>query len=455
MFFFKGNLIYPMQFPSDFLDSIKRLRPDDFDSLIGSLNTEAVTSVRLHPSKGIDLAFLNEAKIEWCEMGRYLDVRPYFTHDPFIHAGAYYVQEASSMFLEQLLGSFIEDIAHPLVLDLCAAPGGKSTHILSMLGQKGLLVSNEIVPNRNAVLRENITKWGYSNVVVTQNEAIDFAKSNLLFDVIVVDAPCSGEGMFRKDKNAIGEWSIENVHSCVVRQKDILDEIIKSLKPGGLLIYSTCTFEPDENINQIERLIQTDEFEPYTLEREVAGMGIENVVKNNAVGYAFYPHKVRGEGFFIGALIKKGRRVDEEIKAVFLKEKIPANVQDFVEGENIAIKSFKEEFHLVSPFYENYSNQIRNGLRVKKEGVNICTQKGKDLIPAPELAFSMFVSKNIPRINIPVDQVIRFLKCENIHFPNVPKGWYLICYQNLGLGWSKVMESRTNNYFPSNWRILK
>jgi 16S rRNA C967 or C1407 C5-methylase (RsmB/RsmF family)/NOL1/NOP2/fmu family ribosome biogenesis protein len=455
VFIFKGKKILQMQLPSDFVNYIKGVRPDDAQLFFESLDELPITSVRLHPVKGTKVAFSDFEQIAWCDNGLYLAERPYFTYDPFIHAGAYYVQEASSMFLEQMVKSFLNTIAQPFVLDLCAAPGGKSTHLLSLMQGKGVLISNEIVPNRNAILRENITKWGYSNVVVTQNEAADFARSNLLFDLIVVDAPCSGEGMFRKDRNALAEWSLMNVRNCVLRQKSILDEIVQSLKPGGMLVYSTCTFEADENINQIARLIRSGEFEPCNLGSDFTAHGVEKIETKDAVGYVFYPHKVKGEGFFISAIKKKGQMLDLEDFSKKMKIKIPVAVNSFFDSEDLPIINFKDEYHLVSEAYIAFMNRTRNSLRIKKEGINICVQKGKDFVPAPELAFSFNLSKSISKIELTADEAIRFLKCENIHFLGLERGWYLAAYKELGLGWLKVMDNRSNNYFPPSWRILK
>src|ERR1044071_5586576 len=191
-------------------------------------------------------------KIPWTEYGHYLSQRPSFTFDPLFHAGCYYVQEASSMFLEQALKQTI-DLSKPLrVLDLCAAPGGKSTHILSLISKDSLLVSNEVIRSRAKILKDNIVKWGYSNVVVTNNDPKDFQRLENHFDVIVVDAPCSGSGLFRREPEAIEEWSINNVQLCCQRQQRILADIIPALKGGGILIYSTCSYSPQED----EQIVQ-------------------------------------------------------------------------------------------------------------------------------------------------------------------------------------------------------
>ena len=235
--------------------------------------------------------------VKWCEQGRYLSERPKFTYDPLFHAGAYYVQEASSMFVWQALSQLVEQDA--LVLDLCAAPGGKSTAIAQYLSENGFLVSNEYVPQRAHVLVENITKWGAPNCVVTNNAPRHFEKLKTRFDAILVDAPCSGEGMFRKDERAREEWSPANVDMCVERQREILESAWKVLKPGGVLIYSTCTFNSHENEEQVQWLIDEMEAEYLPLKIEDDWM-----ITETERGYRFLPHKTRGETYLPGVPVK-------------------------------------------------------------------------------------------------------------------------------------------------------
>lgn len=243
----------PVQLPEQLLRSLETAAGFDrltFEEVHAS--GEQVTSIRFNPSKNVyhQPGDHRLAPVPWTQNGYYLAQRPSFTFDPLFHAGVYYVQEASSMFLEQALRQ-TTDLSQPLkVLDLCASPGGKSTHLQSLLSPASLLVSNDVIRSRAHVLKDNIVKWGSLNVVVTNNDPADFSALENYFDVIVVDAPCSGSGLFRRDEDAIGEWSVNNVTLCTQRQQRILADAWPSLKRGGLLIYSTCSYsmEEDEDI---------------------------------------------------------------------------------------------------------------------------------------------------------------------------------------------------------------
>lgn len=450
-----------MFLPQSFIEMLKQKLPNEWQELVDALQTQPPISIRTNPFKETSLTHLPIAgKVNWCSSGFYLQERPSFTYDPAFHTGAYYVQEAASMFLEQFVAKIFAEIENPLVLDLCAAPGGKSTHLLSLLKGKGLLIANEIVSNRNAILRQNIAKWGEANCIVTQNEADDFGKLENLFDVILIDAPCSGEGMFRKDKSAIEEWSEKNVANCVFRQREILKNIIPALKPNGFLIYSTCTFESEENEQQLD-FLKSEGFTPVNI--SVASRASANGISEVGDGYAFYPHRTKGEGFFIACLQKNESVIAEEKRPKQpLKNKkeiawLSLTMTDTWTKKNdeLDIVSFNDEFHLVSKSYIPYLQLLRKNLRIKQEGTVLGTQKGKDFIPAPEFAFSRFVNDDVPIIALDEQTAIRFLKCENIHFNEEKKGWHLATYKGLGLGWLKVLDNRTNNYYPNNWRILR
>jgi 16S rRNA C967 or C1407 C5-methylase (RsmB/RsmF family) len=236
--------------------------------------------------------------VPWSLYGSYLERRPSFTFDPLFHAGCYYVQEASSMFLEQALRQ-TTDLAQPLnVLDLCAAPGGKTTHLQSLLSEDSLLVSNEVIRSRAAVLKQNCVKWGTQNVVITNNDPQHFNRLEGFFDVVVVDAPCSGSGLFRRDEEAIEEWSPDNVQLCCGRQKRILADVFPALKEGGVLIYSTCSYSKEENEAIADWLATELQMENLTLQTEKDWHIVETTAdKTNAKGYRFFPDKVKGEGF--------------------------------------------------------------------------------------------------------------------------------------------------------------
>ena len=266
-----------------------------------ALQQPSPVSIRYNPYKKTSHK-LGE-QVPWAKEGRYLHERPSFTLDPTFHGGAYYVQEGSSLFLEQAVKQSV-DLTQPLrVLDLCAAPGGKSTHLLSLLNKESLLVANEVIRSRAAILSENIQKWGHCNVLVTNCDPHQFQHLEGYFDLIVLDAPCSGEGLFRKDKNAMDEWSVNNVELCAQRQQRIIADVWPALKENGVLIYSTCTYNEKENEANLAWLESQHgcEFIPLTLNTD---WGIEEVKKDRVIGYRFYPHKVKGEGFFLSAVRK-------------------------------------------------------------------------------------------------------------------------------------------------------
>ena len=292
-----------MELSVDFIEQTKKLFGEErYSRFEEGLSEEPVVSVRVNPRK--HGAEFTAPTVKWASDAYYLDSRPSFTADPLFHAGCYYVQEASSMFLEQVFRQYVNEPVR--VLDLCAAPGGKSTHALSLLPEGSLFVANEPLPQRASVLAENIIKWGVPATMVTRNEPADFSPFREFFDMIIVDAPCSGEGMFRKDARAVAMWSTANVKTCVARQRTILSDIWDSLRPGGLLVYSTCTF----NVHEDEEMVAwiRDELGAEVLpittspDWEVTG----NLTNDDAPVYRFIPGHTRGEGFFLALLRKDG-----------------------------------------------------------------------------------------------------------------------------------------------------
>ncbi len=437
--------------PQAFLDKMQLQLGDEYPSFIESLKATHPTSIRLHPEKKSD-QFNNDEVIPWCVDGRYLPQRPSFTFDPLFHAGCYYVQEASSMFLEQVYKIINKENTPVKILDLCAAPGGKSTHLLSLIGKDSLLISNEIIPGRNTILQQNLVKWGYPNVIVTQNQASDFSRLEEFFDIIVIDAPCSGEGLFRKDKLAINEWSIDNVDRCVTRQETIIREILPSLKPGGHIIYSTCTFEPSENDLQIEKAIAK-----YDLELvDLSDIGFNSTVTK--FGIQCYPHKVKGEGFYIAALKKKGIPIDSHASKNTFKPSTAYSefIEEYLESpEYFEPYLVKENLYAIPrPAIKDY-NLIASSLYIRQAGICIGTLKGKDLIPAHDLALSLYLRNDLHSLTLNEDDAIRFLKCDSIPTSSFQPGWYTANFESSPMGWVKVLSSRVNNYFPRNLRILK
>lgn len=473
-----------MKLPASFIAYTRALLGDDeFAELSASMSENAPVSIRMNAAK----AAVPEHSVPWCRTGRYLDQRLTFTFDPLFHAGCYYVQEASSMFVEQALKQYLPE--EPVVmLDLCAAPGGKSTHARSLLPEGSLLVSNEVIRNRSQILAENLTKWGHPGIVVTNNDPTDFAPLEDFFDVILTDVPCSGEGMFRKDPVAVEEWSPENVEICWQRQQRIIADIWPCLKPGGILIYSTCTYNTKEDEENLQWIC--NEFGAEVLPLEISSQwGITGNLLGGAdfPVYRFLPHKTKGEGFFLALLRKSGEAPSSSDHYKGSSRAVPVNVSrggkpsrkktsagkaqmsvPQITKEQLAIvKSW-----LVSP--EAYEliisgttitafpkeqvgtlSGLQQTLRMVQSGTPLAEVKGKDLIPAHALAMSNILEKgSFPTEEITYEQAIAYLRKEAISLSETtPRGYVLITYKSVPLGFVKNIGNRANNLYPQEWRI--
>lgn len=430
-----------------------------------------LTSVRLNPEKIFNIQYsifnIQEERVPWNTNGYYLKERPSFTLDPLFHAGAYYVQEASSMFLEEAIKQTV-DLAKPIkVLDLCAAPGGKSTLIQSIISKESLLVSNEVIKTRVNILSENMTKWGAANVIVTNNDPKDFQRLQNYFDVIVVDAPCSGSGLFRKDANAIAEWSENNVELCAQRQQRILADIMTSLKEDGILIYSTCSYSQQEDEAIADWLIEEFKVEALRLKVEDEWGIVETVSdKEKAIGYRFYPDKVKGEGFFIAAFKKQQTSAGFVMDAGRQKPKPKNKTERFPAADVEILKPYlvntddlffirqNEEVIALPIYFEHDLQLIQSSLYIKKAGVKTGTIIRKELIPAHELAVSNIINTKLPVLDVDKETALQFLRRAEFKIESGLKGWVLLTHQHLPLGWIKVIASRINNYYPKEWRIL-
>jgi NOL1/NOP2/sun family putative RNA methylase len=422
---------------------------------------EQITSIRTNPSKISDIQF-QKSKIPWSSQGYYLSERPSFTLDPLFHAGTYYVQEASSMFLEEALKQTV-DLSQPIhVLDLCAAPGGKSTLIQSLISVESLLVSNEVIKTRVTILAENITKWGAANVVVTNNDAKDFQRLQNYFDVIVIDAPCSGSGLFRKDPSAIDEWSENNVELCSQRQQRILADAMPALKEDGVLIYSTCSYSEKEDEAISDWLI--DEFKMKSLAlslKEEWNIVETRSEKNKAAGYRFYPDKVKGEGFFIAAFKNTGEPVERRIKinqknkpGKPLAKETGSAAQWLSNAAGFYFIKLNEEVIALPLFLEQQLPLLQSALYIKKAGVKLGAVIRNELIPHHELALSNILAADVPSVEVDKAMALQYLRKEDIKIETGLKGWALIRYQGQALGWVKILPNRINNYYPAAWRIL-
>jgi 16S rRNA C967 or C1407 C5-methylase (RsmB/RsmF family)/NOL1/NOP2/fmu family ribosome biogenesis protein len=453
-------LILQMRLPQALITSLetaKGFNKESFEKVHSS--GEQITSVRINPRKVSALNLTSQSPIPWTEYGYYLDQRPSFTFDPLFHAGTYYVQEASSMFLEQALKQTVDLSKTIKVLDLCASPGGKSTHIQSLISKDSLLVSNDVIRSRANVLKDNIIKWGCENVVVTNNDPKDFTKLENYFDVIVVDAPCSGSGLFRRDAGAINEWSENNVALCSQRQQRILADTWPALKNEGILIYSTCSYSKEED-EEIMDWIMT-QLSVVSCQLTVAPLwGITSVQSNNgAYGYRFWPDKVKGEGFFLACFQKKEGENDDTFRyrkkpgAVtkkemgFVEKWMKTENKEFIKYENTVygwpLELVKDISFLLEQLHVIYSGVVVGELMRDK------------LIPDHALAMSKIVADNISRVAVTKEQAIQYLQRKDLQLDTNKKGWGLIEFEGQPLGWANILPNRVNNYYPKSLRILK
>lgn len=430
------------------------LEEKDWNLLVQALQSPSPVSIRHNPFKGgIDITGLEA--VPWSKGGYYLPERPSFTLDPTFHAGAYYVQEASSMFVGQAVQQLFSSQEAIRALDLCAAPGGKSTDLLSNLPNGSLLVANEVIRSRYNILQQNIIKWGQSNVVCTNHDSRDFSQLNSFFDLILVDAPCSGEGLFRKDHKARDEWSINNVQLCTGRQKRILADAVELLAPGGYLLYSTCTYNRSENEDNAQWLEAEFGLKPINLKLDE-----EWNIEAREIGYQFYPHRLKGEGFYLAVLQKQeGARYHYPKRLTPLKS-VSKSIQQELEGwvkqaeQQYFIKDEKQNaISMIPQTLEQNIMAISHALKRFRIGTELGHLKRKDFIPSHELALSNMLGDTPPRVSLSLPEALKYLKKETFQAENMPQGWMLACYKGFPLGWAKGLKQRVNNYFPKGWRI--
>ena len=407
-----------MQLPEDFIRETKQLMgAERFSRYMEAFDEEAPVSIRLNPQTlgdGSSLFDNNSAsmsqtkknrpqmfeQVPWCKEGYYLEGRPQFTFDPLFHAGCYYVQEAASMFITHVLRQYVHETVEGL--DMCAAPGGKSTAMLSVLPEGSTLVSNEPIPTRAQILLENITKWGAKNCIVTNNYPRDFKKAKAKFDLILCDVPCSGEGMFRKDPATIGEWSLQNVEKCWRLQRDIVADAWECLNPGGILIYSTCTFNIKENEENVRWIIDTYDAEPIDIPTEpswgITGSLLEGF---DVPVYRFIPGITRSEGLFVCVLRKSGEWKVESGKRI-LKNKLSSPLKELSAAEQFSFLFPPSSFHI-------------------------------------DLSYA---------------EALKYLRGEALVLPpDTPRGLITVTYKGVSLGPVKNIGNRANNLYPKPWRI--
>ena len=448
-------------FPENFLASLNNEPGFERENFVDAHeNIAAPTSIRLNPFK--KSAVKTGQQVPWCAEGYYLDARPSFTFDPLFHAGCYYVQEASSMFIDYIYKHISQNNDETQkVLDLCAAPGGKSTLLNSAIKSTDLLVSNEIIKTRVPVLCDNLNRWGTANTIVTNNDPRDFTRLSGFFDTILVDAPCSGSGMFRKDPAAMNEWNEANVNLCHQRQERILADVYPALKEEGHLIYSTCSYSHQENEEIVDWLCGEYNMESVRIPiYKEWGIVETQSPEHKAWGYRFYPGKVKGEGLF-AACLKKIAQTDEMpmVKTrghqKLALQEIELIKKYIIEPDAFYYNKVNDDWLAISREHKESLDTLQRHLYIKKSGVRIGKLMGNDLIPDHELALSIYINKDkVLQTELDINQAIQYLRRDNIDINITDKGWSLMNFEGQALGWAKLLPNRINNYFPKELRIL-
>jgi len=449
-----------MALPKEFINILGEiLEADERDRLLNALQTEPQVSIRFNllipDAESLALKSLQcsaDGRVPWAGNAVYLDHRPQFTLDPLIHMGCYYVQEASSMFLEQAVRKCVSGPVK--ALDLCAAPGGKSTLLASLLPEGSLLVSNEIQRGRAQILAENMTKWGRTGVMVTCNTPKQIGQSNLMFDLIAVDAPCSGEGMFRKDEGAVTDWSLQNVEMCAERQRQIIEDIWPALKPGGYLIYSTCTFNRHEDEDNVQWIIEQFGAEAIKIDTNPEWNIKASLTQDNLPVYHFMQHLTRGEGFFLCLLRKPDGAFRELPQKPFKADpSVPAECRKWLnDGYEYYVKG-DSIYALPAPLASDM-NQVNKELYSLIPGIEVAVRKGHDWVPAHALAMSDALNMEaFDNVEITRKQALEYLHCDALRLEDAPRGIVLLTYKGIPLGFAKNLGNRANNMYPQEWRI--
>lgn len=448
-------------------DGFKAMMKDTFgaskaETLLSALADEPEISLRINrrklPSAPL---YKGMTEVPWCPSGYYLDQRPIFTLNPLLHAGVFYVQDASSMVYE-LITAEISNGRPMVAADLCAAPGGKTTAMLNALADGSVMLANEASPARANILKENLSKYGYADVIVTNCDATRLAAMRRKFDLVAVDAPCSGEGMMRKEETARTQWSEGLVRQCAGLQRDITEAAVEMLAPGGYLIYSTCTFNTTEDEDNARML--AEDYGLIPVDTGLAGrFGIQPHAKGEIPCLRFMPGMTKGEGLFVAVFRRPGERAANGEPGTGMKRKktgkgktdlnIPENVRKWIEGNPEIIN---HDGHLIalSATTGALLKAIPKGVRVISAGVELGEIKGKDVIPAHQLAMSTAMTGPFPEVELSREDALLFLTKDSVRLPErTPRGYVTVTYQGYPLGFMKNLGNRANNLYPAEYRI--
>lgn len=440
------------------------LGAEDAGILMGALCEDPETCIRVNLNKSPLIGFYPDMEeVPWCTSAFYLSERPRFTSNPLLHAGAFYVQDASSTVYETIVHNLGFD-SPVRAADLCAAPGGKTTAVVNALPDGSVMLANEFVATRAGILKENLIKYGYPHVVVTNSDVARLSAMNGYFDLVTIDAPCSGEGMMRKDETARTQWSEGLVRQCAALQREIIDNAVEMLAPGGYLIYSTCTFNTQEDEDNAAYIADAHGLVP--LDTGLAGKyGIRPQVSGDVPCLRFMPGFTRGEGLFVAVFRKPADAVQEGVSKKNKKRerksnnRIDAKLQSLAQSwvsPGMEIRQHMDRLLALSPDTADLLDRIPKDVRIIMAGVETGEIKGKDLVPAHQLALSTCMSSVFPAAALSAEDAVSYLSREAIVLPpDTPRGFVIVTFEGFPLGFVKNLGNRSNNLYPQEYRIRR
>lgn len=430
-----------------FKESIEGMLPGLAEVLAG---TDPETSVRVNAAKGVRPADGYE-RVPWSETGIYLPDRPAFTFDPAMHQGLYYVQDASSMIYSEIARRLTADRRPVRWLDACAAPGGKTTAVAAELPAGSFMLANEIDRKRVLALIDNICRWGCDNIAVSSCDTAKIAKMKNFFDIATVDAPCSGEGMMRKEAAAASQWSEALVAECAELQRSIIYNVWQALRPGGYMVYSTCTFNRHENEENVEWAIQELGAESVDLGLDRYD-GVIGAIGSDAHCARFIPGRVRGEGLFVSILRKSGDGESARVRPSKPSKRL--QLPPWLNGEYLPLEANGDLYAYPGALSGEFV-AVESHLPILHRGIHLATIKGKDLVPTLDLALSTSLRPDaFPRVAVDREAAIHYLRRQTPAPVDGPRGYVLLDYASHPLGFIKNLGNRANTLLPPGRQIL-